>query len=190
MPHKLRYYLLCEDEGHEQLFRPILAGKRSGGCRVHVEPRRKGKEGGFTFVLTRLKVAVAFLRRRAGEAVGLLVAMDADEIGFQRRYEDIKKALRKEGLDGKDLERVAICIPSRNVETWKLWLCGFRDLDEHKDFKKRFEREVKPGLRVKQLVEAWCARLSEQEAQEEARVLPALAHGRKEVARLQQFAKS
>lgn len=155
---------------------------------MHVEPRR-GKEGGFTFVLARLKVAAAFLRWRTGEAVGLLVAMDADDVGFQRRYEDIKKAFRKEGLDGKGLERVAICIPSRNVETWGLWLCGFRDLDEHRDFKSRFEREVKPSLRPKQLVEAWGASLSEQEAQEEARVLPALAHGRREVARLQQLAK-
>lgn len=112
------------------------------------------------------------------------MALDADDVGFQRRYEDIKKALRKEGLAGKDLERVAICIPSRNVETWKLWLCGFRDLDENGDFKKRFEREVKQGLRAKQLVDAWEASLSE----EEARVLPALAHGKKEVKRLQELA--
>jgi hypothetical protein len=187
VPHKLRCLLLCKDKEHEQLFRPILEAK-FGRHRVRLEPRR-GKEGGFTFVLARLKVAVAFLRKRTGEAVGLLVAMDADDAGFQRRHEDIKKALHKEGLDGKGLERVAICIPSRNVETWGLWLCGFRDLDEHRDFKKRFEREVKPGLRPKQLVEAWCVSLSEQDTQEEERVLPALAHGRREVARLQQLAK-
>lgn len=187
MPNKLRCLLLCEDKGHEQLFRPILE-KRFGRHRVRVAARR-GKEGGFTFVLSRLKVAVGFLRQHSGEAVGLLVAVDADDAGFQRRYEDIKKAFRKEGLDGKSLERVAICIPSRNVETWALWLCGFRDLDEHRDFKSRFEREVKPGLRPRQLVEAWCTNLSEQEAEEEERILPALAHGRREMARLQQFAK-
>ncbi len=187
MPNKLRCLLLCEDKGHEQLFRPILE-KTFGWHRVRVAARR-GKEGGFTFVLSRLKVAVGFLRQHTGEAVGLLVAVDADDAGFQRRYEDIKKAFHKEGLDGKGLERVAICIPSRNVETWKLWLCGFRDLDEHRDFKKRFEHEANAGVRSKQLVEAWYAHLSKQEAEEEARVLPALAHGRREVDRLQQFAK-
>jgi hypothetical protein len=87
------------------------------------------------------------------------------------------------------MDRVAVCIPSRNVETWELWLYGIRDLDEQTDFKNRFHREVKQGLRPKQLVDAWFAGLSEAQRQEEARILPALARGREEIKRLQSFSK-
>lgn len=180
MPHKLRCSLLCEDVEQEQLFRPILVRLFR---RVYVEPRRNN--GGFTFVLARLADAVRYLRRRHDEAVGLLVVIDADEAGFHQRHEDIRKTIREAGLDEKSLNRMAVCIPARNVETWELWLCGFRDLDEHGDFKKRFHREVKQSVRRKQLVDAWFAPLSENQRQAEAEILPALARGREEVKRLQ-----
>lgn len=184
MPNKLRCSLLCEDLEQERLFRPILERLFH---RVRVEPRRR--EGGFTFVFARLADAARILRQKPDEAIGLLVALDADADGFRRRYEEVMTALRQEGLAGKSLDRVAVCIPARNVETWELWLWGARDLDEHKDFKSMFRREVRPGLRPKQLVEAWFAELSEGQRQEEARILPALAHGREEIRRLQKFAK-
>jgi hypothetical protein len=184
VPNKLRCFLLCEDIEHEQLFRPILERLFR---RVYVEARRP--HGGFTFVLARLADVARILRKKPDEAIGLLVALDADDAGFQRRYEDVMKALREEGLAGKSLNRVAVCIPARNVETWELWLYGIRDLDEHTDFKARFHHKVKPGLRPKQLVEAWFAELSAAERQEEARILPALARGREEIKRLRKFSK-
>jgi hypothetical protein len=184
VPNKLRCSLLCEDVEHERLFRPILERLFR---RVRVEPCRR--EGGFTFVLARLADVARILRKKPDEAIGLLVALDADAAGFQRRYEDVMKALRQEGLAGNSLDRVAVCIPARNVETWELWLCGFRDLDQHTDFKSRFHHEVKPGLHPKQLVEAWFAELSAAQRQEEARILPALARGREEIKRLWKFSK-
>jgi hypothetical protein len=176
--------LLCEDVEQEQLFRPILERLFR---RVRVEPRRRN--GGFTFVLARLADVARYLRQRPGEAVGLLVVIDADVAGFQQRQEEVKEALHEAGLDVKSMDRVAVCIPSRNVETWALWLWGARDLDEHTDFKNRFHREVKQGLRPRQLVDAWFARLSETQGEEEATILPALAHGREEIKRLQRFSK-
>ena len=176
--------MLCEDVEQEQLFRPILERLFR---RVRVEPRRRN--GGFTFVLARLADVARYLRQRPGEAVGLLVVIDADVAGFQQRQEEVKEAIREAGLDLKSMDRVAVCIPSRNVETWELWLYGIRDLDEQTDFKNRFHREVKQGLRPKQLVDAWFAGLSEAQRQEEARILPALARGREEIKRLQSFSK-
>lgn len=177
--------MLCEDVEQERLFRPILERLFR---RVRVEPRRR--DGGFTFVLARLTDAVRYLRRRPDEAVGLLVVIDADDAGFHRRHEEIKKTIREVGLDVRSLDRMAVCIPARNVETWELWLCGFRDLDEQTDFKKRFHREIEQGSRRKQLVDAWFAPLSEDQRQAEATILPALAHGRAEVKRLERFSKS
>ena len=74
-------------------------------------------------------------------------------------------------------------------ETWKLWLWGFRDLDEHNDFKARFAREVKQGLRRGQLADAWFAPLEEKQRRGEQEILPALAHGRAEIDRLKKLAK-
>jgi hypothetical protein len=185
VPNKLRCTLLCEDREQERLFRPLLERLFR---RVRVEPRRR--EGGFTFVLARLTDVARILRQKPDERIGLLVALDADDAGFERRYEGVKNALHQEGLVGKSLDRVAVCMPARNVETWELWLCGFRDLDQHTDFKSRFHHEVRPGLRPKQLVEAWFAQLSAEQRQEEARILPALARGREEIERLRKFSKS
>jgi hypothetical protein len=184
VPDKLRCSLLCEDVEQERLFRPILERLFR---RVRVEPRRPN--GGFTFVFARLADACRYLRQRPDEAVGLLVVIDADAAGFHQRHEDIKTAIEEAGLSGKSLERMAVCVPARNVETWELWLCGLRDLNEREDFKNRFHREVEPAIQRKQLVEAWFAPLSEEQRQAEAEILPALARGRAEVKRLERFSK-
>lgn len=44
-------------------------------------------------------------------------------------------------------------------------------------------------MSARKAAEAWLAHLSREEQQTEEERLPALAHGRKEVARLQRFAK-
>lgn len=182
MPGKLRCLLLCEDAEQEWLFRPIL--KRLFH-RVYVEPRRPN--GGFTFVLARLVDVAKYVRQRHQEAVGLLVAIDGDQAGFQRRLDAIQEVLRSSGLDSKRFDRIAVCIPARNVETWELWLYGVRDLDEQTDYKDRFHREVKPRVHHSQLIDAWFAPLSDDQREQEAARLPALAHGRAEFKRLQKL---
>ncbi len=77
----------------------------------------------------------------------------------------------------------------RTIETWEMWLCGAHEVDEQTDYKNAFRREAERGkMSSRQAVEAWFAFLPEERQAEESR-LPALAYGRKEVARLQQFAK-
>jgi len=169
---KLRCLLLCEDAEHEWLFRPILNHLFH---RVRVEPRRPN--GGFTFVLARLADAAKYVRQRPQEAVGLLVVMDGDEVGFQKRLDAIHEVLREVGFDRQRLDKIAICIPCRNVETWELWLSGARDLDEQNNYKNRFHRDVRPHLRRGELTEAWLAL-------EESLRLPALAHGREQIRHL------
>ncbi|HEX7180744.1 MAG TPA: hypothetical protein VF756_02790 [Thermoanaerobaculia bacterium] len=176
MPEKLRCLLLCEDAEQEWLFRPIL---KNLFHRVRVEPRIPN--GGFTFVLARLADAAKYLRQRPKEAVGLLVVIDGDKDGYQRRLDKIQEVLRTAGLDLKSSDRIATCIPTRNVETWELWLCGYRDLDETSDYKSRFHREVKPRVHRSQLIDAWFARLSDEQREQEAAQLPALAKGRTEI---------
>ena len=182
MPKKLRCLLLCEDIEQERLFRPILER-----CfhRIRVEPRKQ--HGGATFVLQQVKRLADWIRKRPQEAVGLLVVIDGDTAGFQRRLQEIAAAA---GLTGASWEeRIGRCVPCRSVETWEMWLCGERELDEQTSYKHDFQRQVEQGeMSARQAAEAWLDTPPDQQA-EEAR-LPALALGRKEVARLRDLAKS
>lgn len=182
VPERLQCWLLCEDSEQERLFRSIL-GRHFR--RVYVEPRRP--HGGASFVLQRLSDLANYIRRRHQEAVGLLVVIDGDTAGFQRRLQEIAAAA---GLTGASWEeRIGKCVPCRSVETWEMWLCGKRELDEQTSYKHTFRRHVEQGaMSARQAAEAWLDSPPDRQA-EEARRLPALAHGRKEVARLRDLAK-
>ena len=182
MQRKLRCLLLCEDIEQERLFRPILERHFR---RVYVEPRKP--RGGAGFVLQRLERMATYIRQHQQEAVGLLVVLDGDAVGLQGRLEAIGAAA---GFTGAAWEkRIARCVPTRTVETWEMWLCGARQLDEKTDYKESFKREVVRGaMSARMAVEAWFTSLTADEKRSEGRLLPALAHGRKEIARLQGFA--
>lgn len=77
----------------------------------------------------------------------------------------------------------------RKLRCLLLWLCGARQVNEQTDYKESFKREVEQGaMSARMAVEAWFAALTADEKRAEGRRLPALAHGRKEIARLQGFA--
>ena len=183
MARKLTCALLCEDREHEMLFRPILE-KIFGAHRVRLEPRKS--TGGVTFVLQQVDKVNRDLRRFPGEARGALIVVDGDESGLKGRLAEIGQSARDE-LD----ERIAICVPSRTVETWELWLCGRRDLDETTQYKDEFRHQVAKGsMSPRQAAKAWHAALSSKEQELEAATVPALVAGREQIARLSKFAKS
>jgi hypothetical protein len=180
---KLRCLLLCEDIEQERLFRPILERHFR---RIYVEARKP--HGGASFVLQHVERLADYIRQHHQEAVGLLVVIDGDTAGLQGRLEAIRAAAGSAGAPWE--KRIAVCVPSRTVETWEMWLCGAREVDEQTEYKGIFHREVERGaMSARKAVEAWFAPLTPEAQQTEETHLPALAHGRKEVARLQQFAK-
>jgi hypothetical protein len=185
LPTKLRCSLLCEDREQERLFRPLL--ERLLHRPIRVEPRKP--HGGFTFVLARLKDAARYVRRRPQEAVGLVVVVDGNSVGFQERLTEIRKVLREVGIDDVQPERIAICIPTRNVETWAMWLCGESDLDEHTDYKSRYHRAFKLEVGPRDLAKAWLTTPPER-LEAEKRCLPALVRGRAEIERLRKLARA
>ncbi len=186
MPGRLRCSLLCEDVGQEQLFRPLLEALLHRHIRIRVEPRKP--HGGFTFVLSNLKKSAQYILRHPNEDVALLVVVDGDRTGFRGRLAEVRAALREVGIHDEKPARIAICVPTRNVETWKLWLCGARDLDEIVDNKARYQQEHKSGVHRSQLVEAWLGLTKEQLAAASER-LPSLVHGRAEIERLRSLAR-
>lgn len=183
MPVTLRCELVCEDVEQEKLIRPLL--ERVLRCRVKVAPRKPA--GGATFVLGRVAEAAKYLRQRPNETVTLVIVVDGDEGGQRGRMREISERLSAAGFDTGNLdERIVTFVPSRNVETWELWLSGRRDLDETTDYKHEAQRVLGTGSR-RGLVDAWLVQLSPGDAADEQAKLPALAHARLELARLRQM---
>ena len=82
-------------------------------------------------------------------------------------------------------EKIAACVPCRTVETWELWLCGRRDLDEIHDYKADLQAEKRKDRMISaKAVQGWFTQLSEAAARIESSQLPSLAAGRAEVSRL------
>jgi hypothetical protein len=139
-------------------------------------------------VLQQLPRLAAYIRQHQQEAVALLVALDGDSAGFQKRLAEIGEAAGF--TDAAWEKRIARCVPCRNVETWVMWLCGAREIDEQTDYKHMFQQQAERGeMSARKAAEAWFEPLTPEERQKEQGQLPALAYGRKEVDRLHQFAK-
>jgi hypothetical protein len=184
VPRKLRCALLCEDLEQERLLRPIL---QKLFCRVYVEPRKPN--GGAAFVLGQVARRARTVRQRPHESVGLVIVIDGDATGLRGRLEEVQGCLSAGGLPGADSDpRIAVCVPCRNVETWELWLLGRRDLDEVTDYKTVTHGALR-GVKRQGLVKRWFSPLSDEERQLEQTRLPALAHGRAQLSRLQGAAR-
>jgi len=184
MPRRLQCSLLCEDIEQEQLFRPILE-RRFGRGRVRVEPRKP--QGGINFVFQQYaRLVKGIIRRYPQEARGLVVVVDGDSEGLMSRLKELDQILAAAGHEKRaGGEKIATCIPCRNVETWELWLCGRRDLDQTTDYKADWQAEKRRNRASSDsAVEAWFARLSDTERMLEKDRLPALAAGRAEIDQL------
>jgi len=188
MARKLDCLLLCEDKEQESLIRPILKRQFS---RVHVEPRKP--QGGIAFVFQQYaRLVKGIIRRYPQEARGLVVVVDGDTAGYPQRLEELDPCLLDAGYERRDIkkERIAVCVPCRNVETWEIWLCGRRDLNESDDYKPDFKAEKRRGAMSSEMaLQAWFAQVSEADASAERAHLPSLSNGRAELARLYSLAR-
>ncbi len=178
MPRRLRCTLLCEDIEHERFFRAIL--ERMFG-RIHVV-----RQGDVNSVLSAYARQVSLVRRYPQEAVGLVVVVDGDDAGLEKRLRELDDQLRTNGQQKRSpKERLAACVPVRNVETWECWLCGKHDVDEAHDFKPTFKAAVRRGtMGTAQAAKKWFDQPTPDERAAETAHLPSLTAGRKELSRL------
>lgn len=169
--------LLCEDKAQERLFRPLLETRFK---RVRVEPRRL--QGGWEFVKLNVARLAATPRLRRQEAVGLLVVFDGDSKAAERRAELQALAGIEDGRDGW-ARQVGICIPSRNIETWLLWLTGAEEVDEQRDFKGELRNRPDYEQLPRRASVAWFT-VPPARLERERQRLPALVEGRREIDRV------
>jgi hypothetical protein len=180
-----RGVLLCEDIEHERFFRRLLNrwfGRRK--LRVNRIPNREG--AGDAYVIANYAREVQLARRWRFENYALVVAIDGDRKKLHGRMQQLDQELEDAGLPkrGND-EMIVVCVPTWSIETWELWLCGERDVEEETDCKRRFQDAERRGdASPRKAVESWFRDLSEGELRLEEETLPSVAAGRQEVQRL------
>lgn len=183
---RFRGVLLCEDQEHERFFRRLLGkwfGK--GKLRVHKIPNREG--AGDAYVTANYAREVQLARRWRSENYALVVAIDGDRGKLQGRMDQLDRELDAAGLARRsDGELIVLFIPTRNIETWQLWLCGARDLDEERNYKPQHRDAERRGeVSPKLAAQRWFETLSENEKQLEKETLPSLSAARDEIRRLE-----
>lgn len=183
---KLRGVLLCEDREHESFFRRHLLKKWFGEGKLRVERIPNHQGAGDAWVLERYAREVQVARSKRGENYALVVAVDGDHFGLRERLRQLDKRLAEEDLPRREAgEAIAVFVPTRSIETWELWLCGDREVDERNDFKQRYQAALKRReASAKQAAAAWFESLPTEEALIEQQRLPSLSAGRKELRRL------
>ncbi len=181
-----RGVLLCEDVEHERFFRRLLERKwfRRNQLKAQRIPNAQG--AGDAFVRSRYAGEVQLARSKRHENYALIVVVDGDRWGLAKRIQQLDEQLDAAGLDKRNpSDKILVFVPTRNIETWKLWLCGHRDLDEEGDYKGRFRKADMSGTATaRDAIEAWFQQLSTEDCQLEEQTLPALAAGRQEIQRL------
>lgn len=183
---RLRGVLLCEDQEHERFFRRLLVGRWFGRSKLRVERIPNNEGAGDAWVLERYAREVRYARSKRGENYALVVAIDGDRFKLKKRLRQLDQKLTEERLPTREgAERITVFVPTWSMETWELWLCGARDLDEERDFRRQFQKAQDRGeASAKVAAEAWFRILSADEEAIERRKLPSLAAGRMEIGRL------
>jgi hypothetical protein len=117
---RVRGQVWCEDRHQEQFARKFSFRKFGLTWRdVQVRPAPKGNGSAAQWVIENFPHATRVARTgKNQQRLGVLVIVDGDTEGVESR----KRSLLQPPNDRRDDLRVAICVPSRNIETWVKYL--------------------------------------------------------------------
>lgn len=149
MKRKADVVILCEDQDHETFIRRFLQQKGWDSRRMRVVPFGTGAAD--KHVADSLPEELQALRNRHAKTI-LVVMIDGDRYGVDERLRWLEHACRQAGvLWRSDRERVAIFVPTWNLETWFHYLGGNSVTEGKKDY----PRLNKPSD-CQELVETLC----------------------------------
>lgn len=130
--------LLCEDSQHEVFVRRFL--KRRGLALGHLRVGKCPGGSAEQFVRKRYPVELATMRTRRARSV-LIVVVDGDSEGVQRRRGALAAACREAGIEDRaSAESVVVLVPTWNIETWLAYAAG-EPVDEARRDYPRMARE-------------------------------------------------
>lgn len=154
MGRNVQLVLVCEDRQHEAFARRFLnmAGWPVRRLRVEIAP--PGRGSGEQFVREQFpKELAAYRANRHRVAQGLLVVMDGDDRGHRARLNELVRACEAARVEPRQSDdRVAIVVPTWNIEAWLAYLSGV-DVDEGKRDYPRLQRPRDCQRHVKILYE-------------------------------------
>jgi hypothetical protein len=142
MSRKVQLVVLCEDKQHEVFVRRFLNMDGWPTRRLRVEIAPPGRGAAEQYVRERFPIELsAYRTNRNRVAEGLIVMVDGDKLGVNARMGQLDAACRSSNMElRQEGERVAIFVPTWNIETWLAYLDG-TDVDETKDNYPRLNRE-------------------------------------------------
>jgi hypothetical protein len=133
--------LVCEDRQHETFARRFLGTAGWSTRRLRVEIAPPGRGAAEHFVRERFPIELSSYRTKRHQTGQALIAMvDGDSRGVKGRLDQLSEACKAKGVPPRtDEERVAILVPTWNIETWLAYLDG-GTIDENRDDYPRLDR--------------------------------------------------
>jgi len=136
MSRTAQVVLLCEDRQHEVFARRFLKkiGWETRRLRVQLSPPGQGSAE--QFVRKRFPHELgAYRSNRHRVAKALIVMIDGDAKGVSGRLRDLDDACHSEDIVPRtEHERVAVFVPTSNIETWLAYLAGESVDETRKDY--------------------------------------------------------
>ena len=154
MTRNVQLIVLCEDIQHRTFIGRFLKdrGWKTRGIRWEVSPAGRGSAE--QFVRRRFpKELQGYRSRRTHIDQGLVVMLDGDAVGLERRLHSLDESCRECGVKPRrDDDRVAVFVPTWNIETWLAYLSG-QAVDEAESDYPKLERPRDCQRHVDTLVE-------------------------------------
>ncbi len=147
MSRKVQLVLLCEDSQHEVFARRFLVKMGWPTRSLRVEKSPGGRGSAEQFVRKQFPRELKAHRLRPVEQ-SLVVMIDGDADGPHQRMVRLKDECRAQNVEPpRDNERVAVFVPTWNIEAWIAYLDG----EEVDEAKKNYPKLPRPSNCKKQV---------------------------------------
>jgi hypothetical protein len=180
-----RLQVLCEDRETARFVEHIATRWGIGERQRQIDTSPEGRGSGEQYVQRHFIEAIMAWRRVRHENVLLLIVIDGDNYGVQKRRNQLAQLLRdNQEVPISEKDPIAIIVPTWHIETWIAWLCGHRPIDEQI----RYNGRDAAGLDVQHKIEhgVYTAKLAiaawDPPAPDESTYVPSLTEARKELA--------
>ena len=130
------FIIVCEDQSHEMFVRRFLkeVGLVAHRSQIRVKRARNGRGAAEQFVRSRF-ISEIESERRSHVNQYVIVVMDGDRFGVSGRLRQLDEACDQKEVRRRDSkDRVAVFIPTWNIETWFAYLDGSNVDEELKDY--------------------------------------------------------
>lgn len=141
---KTKVTILCEDITYERFIRRYLIerGFEDRNIRIILSVLGKKVNNNNAYVINNYdRVVKEYRAKKNNQDLAVIVMLDADDKTIEERFKTLHMALDNEkGKLNQDTrnpgEKIAIFIPTRNIETWFYYIDSGQSCDESTDYKK------------------------------------------------------